>query len=344
MRILTAHQSAFTVSAMGDDRTAELTETARQALAEVLGPDTVISCLHPLTSGASRNSWVLEAGPAGTPAGRYVLQKEMIPPDPAAPPEERPLAMTAQAVLVDRAGALGVPVARTITAGERDGLGFIISEFVGGEALPPRLLRDPELEDARGRLTGDCAAALAAIHRVDPAGLGLVEQDKLALYRRRLDQIDEARPVLELGYRWLAAHRPPPGPAAVVHGDFRLGNLMVDRDGLRAVLDWELAHLGDPHEDVAWATLRAWRFDKHRPPGVFPEPDEWATAYDRATGGRILDPDALRWWQVAGTWFWAVISAMQARRHLSGMVRSLEHAVIGRRVCESEWDLLEQLP
>lgn len=329
---------------MGDDRSDELTETARQALADVLGPDTAISGLRPLTSGASRNSWVIEAGPAGGPVRRYVLQKEMIPPDPEAPPEERPVPMTVQAALVDRAGALGVPVARTVSAGQSDGLGWIVSEFVAGEALPPRLLRRSDLGSARGRLTGDCASALAAIHRVDPAGLGLVEQDKLALYRRRLDLIGEPRPVLELGYRWLAAHRPPARPATVVHGDFRLGNLIVDGDGLRAVLDWELAHLGDPHEDVAWATLRAWRFDKHRPPGVFPAPEDWPAAYDQATGGRVLDPAVLRWWQIAGTWFWAVISAMQARRHLSGMVRSLEHAVIGRRVCESEWDLLEQLP
>ncbi len=329
---------------MGDDRTSEVTAIAQSALVPVLGPDVAVSRLHALTSGASRQSWVLEAAAPGVASRRFVLQKEMIRPDPTAPPEERPLAMTAQAAVIAAAAAAGVPVAPVAAAGEADGLGYLISEYVEGEALPPTVLRDPELEKARSELMEGCAAALAGVHRVDPGGLGLVEQDKLALYRRRLDQMGEPRPVLELGYRWLAAHRPPPRPAVVVHGDFRLGNLMVDRRGLRAVLDWELAHLGDPHEDVAWATIRAWRFDRHRPPGVFPEPDGWAAAYDRATGGRVLDPDVLRWWQIAGTWFWAVISAMQARRHLDGMVRSLEHAVIGRRVCESEWDLLEQLP
>ncbi len=115
--------------------------------------------------------------------------------------------------------------------------------------------------------------------------------------------------------------------------------------GLAAVLDWELTHLGDPHEDVAWATIRAWRFDRHRSPGVFPEPEAWVKAYNAQAGpSRAIDPAALRWWQILGTWSWAVISAMQARRHLDGWVRSLEHAVIGRRVCESEWDLLELLP
>ncbi len=329
---------------MGEDRTRKVTDMAAAALAPVLGPEVVVSGMRTLTSGASRGSWTFEAGSPGGPSRRYVLQQEMIRPDPATPPEERPLAMTTQAELIDAAEAEGVPVARTVASGDHDGLGFLISEFVEGEALPPKLLRDPALEGARARLTADAASALAGIHRIDPRGRGLVDQDKLSLYRRRLDHIGEPRPVLELGYRWLDANRPPARPAVVVHGDFRLGNLLVGPGGLGAVLDWELAHVGDRHEDVAWATIRAWRFDRHRPPGVFPEPDEWAAAYDKATGGATLDPDALRWWQVAGTWVWAVISAMQARRHLSGLVRSMEHAVIGRRVCESEWDLLELLP
>ena len=328
---------------MGDDRIEEVAETARCALTPVLGPDAVVSKVEALTSGASRGSWVLEAAPPDQPVHRYVLQQEMVPPDPATPAEEQPLGMRAQAALIDAAAEQGVPVARVVASGERGGLGFLISEFAEGEALPPKMLRDPTLETARARLLDDAAGALAGIHRIDPATAGLVQQDKLALYRRRLDQMGEPRPVLELGYRWLEANRPELRQAVVVHGDFRLGNLLVGADGLRAVLDWELAHIGDPHEDVAWATIRAWRFDRHRPPGVFPEPDDWAAAYDRATGGHTLDRAALRWWQVAGTWIWAVMSAMQARRHLSGMVRSMEHAVIGRRVCESEWDLMELL-
>ncbi|MGI8492131.1 MAG: phosphotransferase, partial [Acidimicrobiales bacterium] len=144
-------------------------------------------------------------------------------------------------------------------------------------------------------------------------------------------------------YRWLELHRPAPGVAGVVHGDFRLGNLLVDVSGLRAILDWELAHLGDPYEDLAWPTIRAWRFDRYRPLGSFPETEPWLAAYE-AEAGVDVDRDAVRWWQVAGTWTWAVISAMQARRHLLGPTPSLEHAAIGRRVCESEYDLLELLP
>jgi aminoglycoside phosphotransferase (APT) family kinase protein len=323
---------------MGDDRTQEAIRDA----AVVLGERVEVTGMRRLTSGASRESWRLEAGPDHR---AYVLQREMAPHDPSAPADLSPLPVTAQAALLRAAAGAGVPVPRVAGAGSRDGRSFLLVEWIDGEALPPKLLRDPELEAGRRRLTADCARALAAIHRLEPAGLGLARQDRLAVYRTRLDEMREPRPVLELGYRWLVEHRPPQRGPVVVHGDFRLGNLLVGPDGLRAVLDWELAHIGDPHEDAAWATIRAWRFDRHRRPGEFPEPEEWVAAYNREAGpGRELDPDALRWWQIAGIWTWAVMSAMQARRHLDGWVRSLEHAVIGRRVCESEWDLLEALP
>jgi aminoglycoside phosphotransferase (APT) family kinase protein len=326
---------------MGDDPS----ESLVQALRAHLGEGVEITGLRPLTSGASRQSIRFEAAVPGQPLSSYVLQREMAPGLRAGPGETGPLSMPSQAAVLNSARQAGVPVARVVASGEMDGRQFIISEWLEGEALPPKLLRDPGLTTGTARLTGDCAAALARIHAMSPSGLGLAEQDRLAIYRSRLDALDEPRPVLELGHRWLAENRPPAGPLSVVHGDFRLGNLLVGPTGLAAVLDWELTHLGDPHEDVAWATIRAWRFDRHRSPGVFPEPDEWVEAYNAEAGpARAIDPAPLLWWQIAGTWSWAVISAMQARRHLDGWVQSLEHAVIGRRVCESEWDLLELLP
>jgi aminoglycoside phosphotransferase (APT) family kinase protein len=326
---------------MGDDPSEGLV----RALEPHLGPGVEITGVRPLTSGASRQSIRFEAAGAGQPPRPYVLQREMAPGLRAGPAETGPLSMKTQAVVLEAAREAGVPVARVVASGEVDGRQFIASEWLDGEALPPKLLRDPSLKDGTARLMQDCAAALARIHALAPTGLGLAEQDRLAVYRERLDALDEPRPVLELGYRWLSKNRPAPAPVCVVHGDFRLGNLLVGPSGLAAVLDWELTHLGDPHEDVAWATIRAWRFDRHRSPGLFPEPRAWVEAYNAEAGpARAIDPATLRWWQIAGTWSWAVISAMQARRHLDGWVQSLEHAVIGRRVCESEWDLLELLP
>ena len=112
---------------MGDDHTEAVRDMATDALAPVLGPGTVVTGLHPLTSGASRQSWVFEAGPEGGPARRYVLQREMIRPDPAAPPEERSLAMPAQAGLIEAADRVGVPVARTVAAGGRDAVGSVVA-------------------------------------------------------------------------------------------------------------------------------------------------------------------------------------------------------------------------
>lgn len=327
---------------MRDDREAGAVSDAIAAL----GPGAEITGMHLLTSGASRESWRFSASADGGAVKDFVLQREMLARSTSAVPAElSPLPMASQAAVMRAALAAGVPVAPVVADGTREGRAYVVAEWLDGEALPPAMLRDPILEGGRARLLDDCARALAGIHGLDPRGLGLTEQDRLATYRQRLDEIGEPRPVLELGYRWLAEHRPAKYGPVVVHGDFRLGNLLVGRGGLQAVLDWELAHLGDPHEDLAWPTIRAWRFDRYRSPGTFPDPERWVEAYERAAGpGQQVDRGALLWWQIASVWTWAVISAMQARRHLGGWVQSLEHAVIGRRVCESEWDLLQALP
>lgn len=327
---------------MGDHPAEELAGLIAAALKPSFG-EVKVAGLASLTSGASRRSWRFSATHGDGSQHGYVLQETV--PLASVPEGEGPLPMATQAAVIEAAHAGGVPVAPVVASGSWGPQEYIISGWLDGEALPPRLLRDPALEQGCQRLQHDAARGLAAIHRIPTDGLDLRAEDRLATYRERLHLIGEPRPALEMGLRWLEANRPPPRPPVVVHGDFRLGNLLVGKDGLQAVLDWELVHLGDPHEDVAWATIRAWRFDRYRRPGVFPEPDMWVTAYNEAAGpDAAVDPEAVRWWQVAGTWFWAVICVMQARRHLDGHMQSLEHAVIGRRVCESEWDLLQLLP
>ncbi|HYF46984.1 MAG TPA: phosphotransferase family protein, partial [Acidimicrobiales bacterium] len=188
-----------------------------------------------------------------------------------------------------------------------------------------------------------CAAALAALHSVDPdelAGLdGLPELDQVAQFRDLVDGLDEPHPAFELGFRWLEDHRPPSAGRAVVHGDFRNGNLIVGPDGLRAVLDWELAHVGDPLEDLGWLCTRAWRFGGPDPVGGFGRREELYAAYE-AAGGRAVDPEAARWWEVLGSLKWGVMCIIQAATHLTGQSRSMELAAIGRRVCENEFDVL----
>ena len=127
-----------------------------------------------------------------------------------------------------------------------------------------------------------------------------------------------------------------------MHGDFRMGNLMVSERGVTGVLDWELAHLGDPVEDLGWMCVPAWRFSRpDRPAAGLGTRAELLTAYARH-GGEVVHRDA-HCWELAGTLRWGVVCVMQAFSHLSGAITSIEHAVIGRRTCEVEWDLLELL-
>ncbi|GAA2595455.1 phosphotransferase family protein [Actinomadura fulvescens] len=252
-----------------------------------------------------------------------------------------------EAALMRAAGAAGVPSPEVIAAGDAAaGLGaeFVVMERVEGETIPRRILRDPALADVRPRLAGQCGEVLAAIHRIPVADVPQLEQsDQLESWRTVLDTIGEPHPALEFALRWLARNRPPAHRSVVVHGDFRNGNLIVGPDGIRAVLDWELVHLGDPLEDLGWLCVKAWRFGAAPPVGGFGPYDQLIEAYERA-GGTEVDRVALRWWEMFGVARWAIICVMQARRHLTGGERSVELAALGRRVVENEWDLLRMLP
>jgi hypothetical protein len=154
--------------------------------------------------------------------------------------------------------------------------------------------------------------------------------------------VDDVSPTFDTALRWLAAHRPVDGKAALVHGDLRLGNVIVGPDGLRAVIDWELVHAGDPAEDLAWACVRAWRFGGPGEAAGVGTIDELLAAY-REGGGPPVERTTFDWWLVEKTLQWGIMGMKQAAAHLSGAAPSVELAAIGRRVAEQEWDLLELL-
>ena len=220
-------------------------------------------------------------------------------------------------------------------------------DFVDGTSVAPRILRRDEYETARERLPAQLAEALARVHSVDPdsiTGLAGGEDpalDACRLWEGELERIGEPLPGVEAGLRWLRVHPPARrGPPALVHGDFRLGNLIVDGTGLAAVIDWELCHAGDPAEDIAWLCIRSWRFGNDRlPVAGLGELEPFLAAYERA-GGVRPDPRRLLWWEAMGNLKWAVICARQAHDHLTGARPSAELASLGRRICEPEWDLL----
>lgn len=287
---------------------------------------TPVETLVRLSGGASRETWRLDAG--GRP---LVLQRQRTG-------DQRE--MEREADVVRAAHRCGAPVAEVVISGrDSTGAGYIVSEFVEGETIARRILRDDEFAPARLHLAEQLGSALASIHRIDVEELVPLEHyDPLARYRAVLDSFDEAHPSFELAFRWLAANRPPAVAPRLVHGDFRLGNVLCGPDGLRAVLDWELAHLGDPMEDLGWVCVRAWRFGSDLPVAGVGTYEQLFAAYEQAGGGAV-DPDVVRWWEVFGTMQWGIMCMMQASVHLSGQVRSHELAAIGRRVCENEYDL-----
>jgi aminoglycoside phosphotransferase (APT) family kinase protein len=224
--------------------------------------------------------------------------------------------------------------------------GFV-SRYLAGETLGARIAKAPALAAARAALTGQCARALAAIH-----GLPVAEAEFLPV-RSASDQLEalarihrgygDALPVFELALSWLQRHLPAAGEPHVVHGDFRNGNLIVAEQGLVAVLDWELAHRGDPMEDLGWICQRAWRFGEGAlPVGGFGTRDGLYAEYERASG-RPVDRAAVRFWEVLGTLKWGVICQWFGRQYLEGEVNSIERLAIGRRTSEVELDLLDLL-
>jgi aminoglycoside phosphotransferase (APT) family kinase protein len=296
--------------------------------------------LRRLSGGASRITSAFDLEVDGTGAGvRRSLIVQTDRGDKAGGEARVPM----ERALLDAAMAAGVPVPSVVASGDgaHDGVGaaWLVVERLEGETIPRKILRDPEWGPARAALTDQCGRALAAIHTIDPDVIpGLPARDPLADPLPYLDLLREVRPALELGARWLGAHRPAPGPRVTVHGDFRLGNLLVGPEGLRGVLDWELAHAGDPAEDIGWLSAPAWRFGGPGEVGGLGTVPELLSAYE-AAGGAPVDAARVHWWQVYATVKWATICALQASAHLSGATRSVELAAIGRRVCESEWDL-----
>jgi aminoglycoside phosphotransferase (APT) family kinase protein len=303
-------------------------------LSEVLGAEASIEGLTRLTGGASRETWSFEALAGGR--RRLVLRR-----DPVG--EGRPDGMAREAAAIAAAYDAGVPVPRLLDSGtdpDVAGSPYLITEHVDGETIAPRLLRDDRYARARETMAAELGRTLARIHTVPLRDVPALEAyDPMERLRESYDELGDPSPVMEIALRWLERNRPGPVDERLVHGDFRTGNLIIAPDGLRAVLDWELVHRGDPREDLGWLCVKCWRFGSPLPAGGFGTVDQLLDGYAEVAGWRP-DPAAVLWWQVHGTARWAVGCRAMAERHLSGRVPSVELAAIGRRVCEQEHDLL----
>jgi aminoglycoside phosphotransferase (APT) family kinase protein len=320
---------------------AELAPKLAGVLEPALGSVTVVEDLHTLTGGASRTTWAFDAH---TGAGRRSLILR------TGPPDEVHAGRELEALAQRAAAAAGAPVPHVVVADDSVaalGNPFLICDAIGGETIVRRIQRTLDHGGgaaARDRLLGQCAEALVAIHRADTDLPGVSQEDQLAEWREQLDIMGDTTATFEWAFRWLADNRPPPSPPRLVHGDFRMGNLIVDGSDLAAVLDWELVHVGEVYEDLAWFCIRAWRFGApvDLAAGGLGSIEDFLHGYEHA-GGATVDRTAFHWWLVQATLRWGVICRYQAERHLSGQTPSVELATIGRRVCETEWDLLTLL-
>jgi len=227
------------------------------------------------------------------------------------------------------------------------GEGFVCA-FVPGETMPKRILADRSFADVRGRLASDCGALLARLHAVDPVEADFLAAasdsvDPLSAQASRLDTYGEAHPAIDFGLRWLVRNRPPPGSRVLLHGDFRIGNLMVGPEGVRAVLDWECAHLGTAAEELGWLCTRSWRFGHvDRIVGGFGALEDLLRAYARA-GGPPVDPGEVRYWSIFGLVRWAILNVWQSYGHMTGERASPVYAACGRNTSLVEYDLLMTL-
>ncbi len=324
-------------------------ETTGDGLARFLtgatGRATTVSDLRMASAGARRRNVLFTATTAGE---RRELVATIIP---TADVQIQPVSVEAGAI---RLGAeVGMPVAAVVADTDDPswvGGPFFVSTLVDGESVPRQILRLVEADPALGpTLAHQCGAALARLHAAPldraPAGMEgpgdghTPASFALEALREQMDELLQPSATFELAYRWLRDTAPGDDRVVVVHGDFRNGNLMVGPDGLRAVFDWEGSRLGAPMSDLAWMSVRMWRFrNDHLPVGGFAVVDDLRSGYEEAGG--TWDDATYHWWKVLGTFRWGLGLAGQARQHLDGEFPSIVMAASGRRVAEMEHDVL----
>ncbi len=307
---------------------------------------TGIDRLAQLSGGASQETWSFDIL---HPAGNIAAILRRAPAGYGAAPG-RAAGLEAEAVLMQQAYEAGIPSPRVrYVLSPQDGLGSgFIMDRVEGETIPRKILRDAEFAQARSVLADQLGKVMAGIHALDRARLPKL---RLMTVAGELDDLtaeyksfDWPRPVFDLALRWLRDNAPAPSEAVtLVHGDFRHGNLIIGPEGVRAVLDWELAHFGDPMEDLGWICVNSWRFGEiDKPVGGFGSREDLFAAYEAASG-RPVDVARVMFWETLGTLRWGVMCCGMMQRFRAGPDHSMERAMIGRRASETEIDLLRLL-
>jgi aminoglycoside phosphotransferase (APT) family kinase protein len=323
-------------------------DDTRNSLTELLStsgvPVSRVEITGSATLGAQRSSLFINiyAGPNITEAVAQIL----------APGGREVIAPENDAAVLRLARKAGAPVAHVLAASNSapvTGAQAIVVSKMAGESIPRKILRDAGEHGTGDELAADLGAALARAHAVPVAELptdferherGAIHQAYCALMAQNVDEVGVPHPAARLGIHWLRQNLPSlPSSPTLVHGDLRNGNILVNRGRLSAMIDWELAHIGDPMEDLAWLCLRTWRFgNDDLEVGGFGSLASLRSAYE-AAGGEWRE-DAFRWWTVARTVWWANGLNRQVSAALDGLSDSIVLAASGRRVVEQDYDLL----
>jgi aminoglycoside phosphotransferase (APT) family kinase protein len=319
-----------------------MSEALRRVLARLDPRMQEAANLTRLSAGATNETWSLDAvRDAGLEP--LILRRSAVGRGPGV------LTLRAEAHVLSAVHGCNVPVpeVRYVLAAQ-DGLGEgFLMQRIAGATLPGKILRDPALAAVRPQLASQLGGIAAAIHAVD---LSRVPELPLLDAQRQIQHLDAqyraqetARPVFDLAFRWLYEHLPPAVTPVLVHGDYRHGNLIIGAQGVLAVLDWELAHIGDPAEDLTWLCIPPWRFGElDKPVGGFGRREDLLAAYERASG-RSIEQERLAWWDMLGSLRWGIMCADMPKWLRSGRDKSVERAMIARRASESELDLLRIL-
>jgi aminoglycoside phosphotransferase (APT) family kinase protein len=300
----------------------------REALQAVLGSEISEPVL--LAGGASKEAWAVDVD--GEPllvrrAAGSVIHRHT-------------LSLRDEFEVLQAAHEAGVRVPRPIAyLPDLENREAFVMERLEGETIGRRIVRG----DVPQRLPVELAEELAKIHAIPRERLPFLPNARLESMVEELDEVGEPHPAIELGLWWLRENRPPAREPVVVHGDYRIGNVVVGPEGLRGVLDWEFAHVDDPVRDIAFGLVRAWRFGvPQKRLGGIGAVEPYLERYNELTG-RDVTPAELDYWELAGNVGWAIGCLTQMQRHLSGQDRSVELAVLGRLGAEVEYEIVHLL-
>jgi len=319
----------------------ELASALSKKLLEV-GIEGKVSNLEPLTGGASKEIWKFEVSNAKQPTKMILRRGSGI---------EGPLAIKTadEARIQKEVIKVGAPVPKILAVSKNEeelGDSYIM-HFVEGESIARKILRDKEYKKALPILAYQCGEAIAKIHNVDINNFSFLPkkpaEDQLEDLYSTYQSFEQPSPVFEYAYLWLKEQDFGNFQESLVHGDFRLGNIIVNADGLQSIIDWELAHIGNPLQDLGWVCGNSWRFGKNdKVVGGFGELEDLLEGYNSISKLKV-NKAMVKCWQVFGTFRWGVICLIQAYAHLNGTINSIEKAAIGRRVSETEIDIVDLL-